>query len=135
MGFAVLDLAETSTTDAGLTEMAANRCPLLQCIDLSGCRFITASGVQEIITHSPRLRILGLAMCPAARGSLFPIAHYGHNIEKLNLASNDWVTAQQVISVLDMCMRLTWIDIRGCVNLRTLQLHKARVRIITDQRE
>lgn len=97
----------------------ANAAKSLTHLDLSFCCALSDTATEVVALGLPMLRELKMSFCGSAvsDNSLACIALHLNDLERLSVRGCVRVTAIGVESVLDGCVRMSWLDISQCRNI------------------
>ena len=111
-----VDLSDCPIGDSNL-RILVSACPSLSSLLLRRCKDLTDEAPSLLAFHCPKLSRLSLAHCPlltdqgaSCLSSLPMLAH-------LSLAGLPLLTNTSILPLARHCRRLSYLNLRGCVNL------------------
>ena len=94
---------------------AAECCPGLRVLDLTGCRRVTDESIVAIGRACPRLEALHLRDCRlVSAGGVTAVASGCQHLKELNLHDCKRVTSDSIEAVARGCLQLECLTLRGC---------------------
>lgn len=107
-----LRLCGSGITDTGLEEIARG-CQKLTAIELFNCKYVTAAGIEKLVTLLPNLQSVNLCFSNGTDDILMEIGRL-HHLRSLNLHHNSRISANALKEVLPTMQTLEHLDVNCC---------------------